>query len=65
MNHAVFTVSPAEMDEPTAEQPRDSDEAAGCGEPSAAAASTAQAIARLLASVLGPGSPGDGHGTLN
>lgn len=79
MNHAVFPVWPADTDEPIVEQSRDGDAAAGCVEPSAAAASAAQAIARLLASVLGsaaltsaegadhqgPGRGAGGHRTLN
>lgn len=79
MNDAVFPVWPVDLDEPVAEQPRDGDATVGCIEPSAAAASTAKAIARLLASVLGPaalpsaegadfqvpGAAGGGHRTLN
>ena len=81
MSRAVVPVWPEEMDEPAAEQPQNSEGIAGDGEPSAAAVTTAQAIAQLLASVLGPGAlpiaegvdtrardpgiPCGGHRTLN
>lgn len=81
MNDAVLPVWPAETDETTPEQAREGDEAVTSGEPSAAVTSTAQAIARLLGSILGPGAlpatdsadvwppgpgaTGGGHRTLN